>query len=472
MKRVYPLLSLFFFMILFCFACFHTWEVDEAWTYVSVRDESFTSILAYAHFNIANNHVLNSLWFKLMQMAGCRNVIFFRMASLAAFWLYSYYLYRLVRWMAPDWKPACDWWLVLFFLPPIMVYFTLGRGYGMATAFFVASLYYMTVWLSGKKEADYWKAFAFGALSCLSIVSFLFPFLAMLIYMVFSSNAKLFSKRNLITGLLLLPLFLYIYYVGKTILLHDKIINGTDNLIVNGMYSTFVGALSIYDYPFPSLQWLDRIHAVDISKFMVLLSLIPVCWILLRKRNARYPQLIILLIMTLLFLATHLLLKTKYPSDRSVIYIFYLLYIPVVLYIALYRNPFFLTHYFIVLLFSLVNFYSFFYSLFRPQLYAQLKQLPVKNYTIVSDWPNYADQVYDSLYFDNRLHFSYVAQSFEKDWDSVDKRIKAVLQQQTTDYLLLQRSTWLRDKAMFAPDQPAQRLFSSSYKEMYLIRLR
>ena len=138
MKRVYPLLSLFFFMILFCFAYFHTWEVDEAWTYVSVRDESFTSILAYAHFNIANNHVLNSLWFKLMQMAGCRNVVFFRMASLAAFGLYSYYLYRLVRLMAADWKPASDWWLVLFFLPPIMVYFTLGRGYGMATAFFVA----------------------------------------------------------------------------------------------------------------------------------------------------------------------------------------------------------------------------------------------------------------------------------------------------------------------------------------------
>ncbi len=472
MKRNYTILSILFFCLLLIYAYFHTWEYDEAWTYLSVKHESFFDLLTYAHFNIANNHLINSFWFKLMQMGGASNVIFYRAASLASFWIYSYFLYKAVTYKADLWQPLSDWWLLLFFLPPIMIYFAIGRGYGLATALFIGSLYYMKVWLEEQRQADYWKCFFLGALSCLSIVSFLFPFAAMLIYMLFLSGDKLFSRKNIISAFLLLPLVLYIYYVGKTIILHDKIINGTDHLVVNGMYSTFVGALGIYDFVFPSPDLLARINLVTISRILIWASFLPVLWIMLRKRRARYPELTLLLIMTGLFVVLHLVLKAKYPSDRSVIYILYLLYIPIVLYIVGYKDKFFKLHYFTVLLFSLINFFSFFYDLTRPELYSVLKEKPVKQYTIVSDWPNWGDDVYNELYFGGRLHIRYVAKSFETDWPAADLRIKTAMQNPGTDYLLLQRSTWLRDHQWFDTLYPVQKVYSSAAKELYLIQIK
>ena len=472
MKRIYPLLFLVFCIFIFCFAYFHTWEVDEAWTYLSVKNESFFDILAYTHFNIANNHALNSIWFKLMQSAGAHNVIWFRLASLVSFLFYGYFLYRTVTFKTTMWNISSDWWLILFFLPPIMVYFTLGRGYGMATASFLGALFYMKVWLEDRKEPGYWKFFFLAFFSSLSIVSFLFPFLAMLAYLAIRTGDPLFSKRNLITAVLLLPLIAYIYYVGKVILLNDKIINGTDHLFVNGMYSTFIGALSIYDFVFPYPDLITRFPLVAISKALVLLSLLPVLWIIFRKRQARaYVELSILLFFTVLVGMVHLLLKSKYPSDRSIIYVLYLFYIPVICYLVRSGNRYFKWHYFIVLLFSLINFYSYFYSLFRPSLYTTLAKLPARSYTIISEWPNQGDQVYSDLYFNGRLHFSYIAKAYETDWAQVDEKIKTALHDRSADFILVQHPTWLRDQSLFAGLQ-TQRLFSSSYREVYLIRLR
>lgn len=472
MKRIYPFLAIFFFILLFTYAFLHTWEYDEAWTWLSVKDESFFDLVAYKHFNIANHHLLNSIWFKLMQLAGFKHVIFYRLISLISYCVYSFFLWKAVTYKVGYWRPRADGWLLLFFVPPIMIYFTLGRGYAMATAGFVASLYYMKAWLNEKKASDYWKFFLFGTISCLAIVSFLFPFIAMLVYMVFRSDDKLFAKRNIITGVLLLPLVLYIYYVGKTIILHDKIINGTDHLFVNGMYATFFGFLGIYDFVFPCPDLLARLDLVLISKVLVPLSFLPVVLIMLRRRGARsFSELTVLVFTTLMFLASHILLKAKYPSDRSVIYLLYLLYIPIVLYIVKEKNKFFKIHYFVVLTFSLINFCSFFYALTRPEFYSVMKAKPVRSYTILSDWQNWGDDVYNELYFNGRLQVSYIAKSFETDWDKVDQTIRAAVKEPKADYLLLQRSTWLRDQDLFK-GLPVEKLMSSSYREMYLIQLK
>jgi hypothetical protein len=405
-----------------------------------------------------------------MQSAGFRNLIFYRMDSLISFLLYAWFLYKGITYKAPFWRPRSDWWLALFFLPPVMLYFASGRGYGMAIAFFIGALYYMQVWLQEKKQSAYWKFFLLGALSSLSIISFLFVFLAMLIYILFRSGEKLFSKINIITAIILLPLLLYIYYVGKTILLHDKIINGTDNLILNGMYSTFAATLGLYDFIVPVHDLPAKIDIFMISKILVIVSFLPVAWIMIRRRRAKYPDLTILLIMTLLFLLSHLLLKAKYPSDRSALYIFYLLYIPVVLYIVQYRDKFFKLHYFILLFFSLINGFSFFYVLSRPDIYQVLQEQPAQPYTIVSDWPNWGDDVSNELYFGGRLHFQYIAKSFEDRWDLADERLKTALQQPGEDFFLLQRSTWLRDRQLFGSGYQARPVISSSGKELYFIQ--
>ncbi|MBN8851876.1 MAG: hypothetical protein BGO55_18995 [Sphingobacteriales bacterium 50-39] len=472
MKRIYPFICIFFFILLFTFAFLHTWEYDEAWTWLSVKNESFGDLVLYKHFNIANNHILNSLWFKLMQTIGCRHVIFYRMASLFSYILYCYFLWKAITWKTPLADIKSDWWLILFFLPPIMIYFTLGRGYAMATTFFLGSLYYMKAWLDEKRTSDYWKFFCCGVISSLSIVSFLFPFLAMLIYLFFRSGGKVFSVRNIISAVLVLPLLGYIYYVGKIILLNDKIINGTDHLFVNGMYSTFFGFLGIYDFIFPSPELLEHLNLVLISKILVPLSFVPVVWIMLRKRKARaFPELTLLVLITLMLLSAHLVLKAKYPSDRSVIYFLYLLYIPIVLYIIREKNKLFKLHYLVVIFFSLVNFAGYAYALARPDFYGVMAAKPVRTYTILSDLQNYPDEVYNELYFDGRLQVHYIATSFESDWGKTDRVIASALKEGSADFLLVQRSTWLRDQSMFA-GRPAQKLLTSSYKEVYLIPIK
>jgi hypothetical protein len=268
-----------------------------------------------------------------------------------------------------------------------------------------------------------------------------------------------------------LPLLGYIYYVGRIILLNDKIINGTDHLFINGMYSTFFGFLGIYDFIFPSPELLEHFNLVLISKILVPLSFVPVFWIMVRKRKARaFPELTLLLLITLMLLGAHLVLKAKYPSDRSVIYFLYLLYIPIILYIIREKNKFFKLHYFVVLFFSLVNFAGFFYALIRPDFYRVMAAKPARTYTIISDLQNYPDEVYNELYFDGRLQVHYIATSFETDWDKVDRSIASALKEGTADYLLVQRSTWLRDQSLFA-GRPAQKLLTSSFKEVYLIPL-
>jgi hypothetical protein len=469
--RVYTGLSALVFLILVVYAIRHTWEYDEAWTYLSVKNESFWDLVTYKNFNIANNHLLNSLWFKALQLAGLKHIVFYRCASLLSFIFYAFFLYKAVTYKAPFWKTGHDWYLALFFLPPVIFFFASGRGYSMAVASFCASLYYLKVYLSEKKAAAYWKFFFWGALSSLSIVSFFFPFVAMLLYCLAKTyRDRLFSLQNIVSAVLLGGLALYIYHIGKTIILHDTIINGTDNLFLYGMYSTFISSLNISILVFPSKELYSRWNLGFLSKAWVLITLVPVIWIIAKNYIAKYAELIILAVMTLIFFISHILLNAKYPSDRSVIYLLYLVYIPVILHLVQYKNVFFKLHYYSVLLFGLINFGGFIYEITKPTLYDVMKKQPVKSYTIVSDWPNLADTVYNDFYFDNRLRFIYIQKSYETDMDLIDRNIRAAVNNPQGDFLLIQKSNFSRNKALFDSSYEVRPVMSSNSKEFYLIR--
>jgi hypothetical protein len=469
-KRPFALLCFVFMIILLLYASAHTWEVDEAWTYVSVKGQSLTDLLLYKNFNIANNHLLNSLWFRFLQTMNARSILLYRGVSLLCFPFFCFFLFKTTTIDAPWWTNRNDWSLLLFLLPPMIVYFAAGRGYALATTAFLGALYFLKAYLAEKRTRQWWIFFLLGAFSCLAIVSYLYVFLAMIGYILLRAGDPIFSRKYILCALLLLPLISYVYFVGKTIQLHDIYINGTSNLLVNGMYSTFLTTLSIYEnlFAFPALY--TKLDLEKISKLLVLTSFIPVVWLLVRKYRARDAELMILLITTLLFLLSHLVVKTKYPSDRSVIFLIYLLYIPIVRYLTQRHSPYLGLHYGIVLLFCLVNFIGFFYILSKPEIYKTLGRLPNKDYTICSDWPNFGDSVTSELKFNGRLHFHYLAQSFEKDSAEVDKNIRSAATDIHNDFLLLQLSTYNRNKAFFGNSYDISPVMTSNYKELYLIR--
>ena len=460
----------FIFLLVLYYAVTHTWEYDEAWTWLSVKNESFTDLLLYRHFNIANNHLLNSLWFKVLQLAGVKQALLYRSISLLSYFAYAAFLYKVLGYGTTDSRPSV---LLssLFFLPPVVLFFAAGRGYALSMACFVGAFYYLKVYIAEKKASAYWLFFILGLIASLSIVSFFYPFVAMLIYVYIRRSEKIVTPQALISAVIFLALTGYIYYIGKTIILHDKIINGTGNLLVNGMYSSFISFLGVNNlFPFPGFY--DRFNLLLVTKLIILVTFLPAIWVLLRKYLTLAPELMVLVMVTVIALCAHLILKAMYPSDRSVIYLLYLIYAPMAIGIVATRNKYLQVHYYTVIVFAVINMVGYFYVLTKPELYKTLAQTTTGQHTIISDWPNWADDMENELYFDHRFHFEYIAQSFEKDLPLVDEKIKAAVADPDTDLLLLQKTSYKRNLSLFTDDFIVQPVMSSGAKELFLIKKR
>jgi len=63
-----------------------------------------------------------------------------------------------------------------------------------------------------------------------------------------------------------------------------------------------------------------------------------------------------------------------------------------------------------------------------------------------------------------------MAKSYETDMDLVDRNIKAALSDPHADFIVLQKSAWLRNKALFGSGYDIQPVLSSGAKELYLIK--
>lgn len=472
MTRAYMLAIFFIFCLWIIYSFIHTWEFDEAWTYLSVKNESYADLVAYRNFNIANNHLINSLWFKFLQQAGADHVIFYRSLSVLLFLPYIYFLRKAALYGNNWWQGKHDWLLIFFMLPPALIYFGAGRGYSLSMTMFVAALYYLKVHLQNRSARSYYSFLAAGILSCLAIVSFFYPFVAMLIYIHVRKKSwkQPFSPLNIITIVFAGALTVYTYHVGKTILKYDTIINGTDNLFVGGMYSTFISSLGLTELIFPADSLFVRWNLKLVVNIMLLASLVPVAFILLRKLLLKYEELAILIIMTVIFFLSHVLLKSKYPSDRSAIYLLYLIYIPVMLYLAQSKNLFFRIHYFIVFGFGILNFAGLMLELGYPNFYRIIGSKQPLPATVYSDWPNFADQVNNELKFGNSINFVYLIKSYERDQQLTDRKIRETAENPAANLLLIQEDNFLRNAALFSPDRfLVRRVSSSNLKLLYLI---
>lgn len=474
-------IALVTFLVLLLYAYFRIFEFDEGWSYWAVKSESFLDLIMYKHYNNANNHIINSLWFKTLQLCGVKDIIFYRSLNLLCFIVYSYYLYKLARHSVSNWQNKHDAYLILFYMPTVVFFFASGRGYGMALAFFVAALYFMKLHLTEKTQKTYFQFLFCGIVSSIAIVSFYFPFIAMVLYMYGKKIPfKLFTTQNIIGGVILLGLTGYIYYVGNTIIVNDVvmpgtdigIINGTDNLFINGMYASFVDSLSIYFGVFPDKDLYIRYHIQFVSKVWIIVTAVPALWILIKTNITKYTEYIILAIVTVLFLMTHIILKSKYPSDRSSSYLLFLIYLPIIYCLVTTKSIWVKIHYFSVLFFGLINLFSFFHELtMKPTIYSVMKKMPEKNYTIISDWPNYADMVHNEFYFHGRLNFQYLFENYERDSTLILNKIKMAATNRDADFVMLQDLNYTNNQQLFSPDSfTVQHVISSNSKDFYLLQ--
>ena len=133
-----PLLagSLLLLLALLLMAYRAEWQYDEAWTYMGIANSSCKDIVTYTSFNLANNHVFNSLYFHWLQGMGAKAEIIYRIVSLLSYIVYCLFLYRLLEQQNPGGRSRSS---VVLLLLPYMGFFALGRGYAPALAGFTAA---------------------------------------------------------------------------------------------------------------------------------------------------------------------------------------------------------------------------------------------------------------------------------------------------------------------------------------------
>lgn len=366
------------------------WLYDEAWTYSFVEKYSLTDIILYRKFQLANNHVINSGLFALLQKSGMKHVFFYRVINIACFWIYISYISKILR----QNNVFSFLNIVTFCLFPFIASFVSGRGYAIALTAFMVCLYYYNEY-NRQNRSEYLLLFIlFGSLSSLSIFSFIFGFAALCIvllskrYLTFIQN-----KKQAACFLLILPVGMYVFVMGKIISSHDVNIIGTESLLKNGALSSIVSYICLN-------QIIDD-KWFFILKMIFIVSSLPLALLLVKKHMAN-DYLIIIMVSILLLVLSHFLLNAKYPLERGLMYLIPLLYI----YVLKVSNNTMAAyiHQFALLMIGVVNLGILTYRSFMPDIYDAMKYVNEygKSVVVLDNYnPNIA--LYNKLYFHDAI---------------------------------------------------------------------
>ena len=129
----------FFFLIAFLFfAIYNDWIYDESTSYIGVINNSVWDIITYNKFKLANSHVINSLYFSLLQHGNITVVVYYRLLSLVGFLLFFIANTRILKLLKIN-----SFYIIFLIIAPYLFYFTYGRGYALAIGSFAMALYYL-----------------------------------------------------------------------------------------------------------------------------------------------------------------------------------------------------------------------------------------------------------------------------------------------------------------------------------------
>ncbi len=296
------------------------WAYDEAWSYIAAIDTNPWEIITYSKFKYANNHVLNTLYFYYLQLAGVKSIFLYRLPAVLSFFIYYHFISRLLK--SEEGYAVRHLDQLVLYLWPYSVYFFQGRGYGLAMASFVGALFFFKQYLKGGLVKHLLYFVLLGVLSSVSLFSFLFPFVAMVIILGISRFSSIIkSPVRILVLALYLPVMWYIYDKGSIVNEYDTNIIGSNSLLQGGTISSLISFSSIMDFV-P--------YKVFITfKVMITGTLLTLLYIFI-KRKKWYVELSVIAVTLLLFVLSYYLVGAQYPMYRGVAYLILLVYLPFV----------------------------------------------------------------------------------------------------------------------------------------------
>jgi hypothetical protein len=155
---------------------------DEAGTILNFASQSVRDILLYKD-PIPNNHLLNTLLIKgFVSLMGYAEWIC-RLPAMLGGLIFFFYSYKLsLKFFPDDWFLGLAFWVVLNGNPYILEFFSLARGYGLATGLMMASIYFTVLaWNHEKiwRWSFVWAIFAVWA--NLTLLNYLIPLYSLLV---------------------------------------------------------------------------------------------------------------------------------------------------------------------------------------------------------------------------------------------------------------------------------------------------
>jgi len=377
----------FFFLIAFIFfACYNDWIYDESTSYNGVLNNTIGDLLTYSKFKLANSHLINSLYFSLLQHEHITDVAYYRLLGLIGFILFFIANSRILKLLKIN-----NLYIIYLTVAPYFFYFSYGRGYALAIGCFAISFYYLLKYSKDQQVKYEYLIVLFGAISSLSIFSFLYGFLSILIVFGIFKTKHLKSIHTFLLSIFVLALLLYIYKVGKIVNSSDPAIIGVNNfsLFKYGTISSIFSDFSYRDYL--ANLFFNNAHAIRIITYFKLLitlcTIIPMLYV--RKINFRkidptnIKTILVLLIFLpfLLMAAAHIFTNALYPLTRAVFYLHYLILLFVLVSTVTYSKKIIFYVPVIIICFTSLIYISYtYYDLSRPSIKEAL--VATKNYPL------------------------------------------------------------------------------------------
>jgi len=308
---------------------------DEVGNYLGYSIYPVRDIILFTNLQLGN-HVLNSLLVKLTTSLFGISEFTLRLPNLIAHLLYLYFSWKIIRLLTKDKYVAIAGFIMINVNPYLLDFFSISRGYGLEISMLVIGIYLMMKFWQQGKPLYIWGSMIMNALGVLSNFNFIPMYFSIILLINFLMIIDLIRLKkpfkSSILALLKVNMPVLIVSAGLAALIVGPIIR----LEVIGEFSARANKDGFWDNLFRSVirhslygQFLGDTMQVSLTIVFQVLSAMFVMllvWHIYKDRwNATRSGLFqvfsLLMIVCLWFFLQHVLMGSRYPQQRTALFI-------------------------------------------------------------------------------------------------------------------------------------------------------
>jgi hypothetical protein len=317
-----------------------SFTIDESISYNVFVPLSFMDIVSFK-IAIANNHMINSLCMKYISIFFGSNELLLRLPSILSHIVYIVFSYKIIRKVSSP-VILLAGFLFLNLNPYLLDFFSLARGYSMAVAFTIVSMYFLLNYIEFSKAKSIIWSLIFAMLAVLSNFTLLIYFIALLsvinIYWIVSmSNFSIndLLKRNVPVFICSVALIVIMFEPIRKLIKYKEFYDGG----ITSFWSDTVGSLisaSLYDQSYWQTPFLFIKYLIVFCSLILFITFVYKTYKnKLRIFNDKVSVTILLLFISILVpVAQHILLKSYFPINRMALVYLPLFLIPIILLVS------------------------------------------------------------------------------------------------------------------------------------------